>query len=106
MKYLTCSLGMLIICLVSGCDRLTSPPPSDSFQFISTPSGDSFIFHAKTGKIVRITSDGLDTLTETTKVLQVGEYYQLDDGGDQPYVKYLGGGKFEPSKWAIRKKSD
>ena len=96
-------LPLIASIALTGCEKIGSSLASDSYQFVTAPNGDCFIFHPKTGKIVRVAKDGLETLGDTTKVLQIGDYYRLSDAsGDQPFVKYIGGGKFEAAKFAIK----
>ena len=88
--------------LLSGCDQLRR----DEFQFVTTPSGDCYVFHPKSGRLARVTEDGIRTLQEATPVLRRGAFYRLEDGsGDTPFVKYVGAGKFEPSKFAMKQVS-
>ena len=75
---------------------------SGDYQFVTSSNGDAYVFQATTGKISRVTNDGLATLSEATQTLKIGRYYKFEDATkEEPFVKYIGGGKFEPSKFAI-----
>jgi hypothetical protein len=88
---------------VAGCDR----QQKDDYQFITSANGDCYVFHPKDGKVAVVTKDGIHSLDEATLILRVGEYYKVEDGsGDTPFLKYLGGGKFEPSKYAVKEVAD
>jgi hypothetical protein len=89
--------------LSTGCERFQQ----DEYHFVTAPSGECFVFHPKTGRISRVTKDGIVVLRESTSVLRIGEYYKMEDAsGDLPFLKYTGGGKFESAKWAVKKISD
>ena len=112
-KILALTLIACGLSIFSGCDKLgielatNKRPPGSSvhpqdFQFVTSPNGDAYVFHPATGKISRVTRDGLDTLTEGTQTLQIGKYYRFEDATkEEPFVKYIGGGKFEPSEYSI-----
>ncbi len=110
---IACGLSIFSGCDKLGIERATNKlPPGwsvhpEDFQFVTSPNGDAYVFHPATGKISRVTRDGLDTLTEGTQTLQIGKYYKFEDATkEEPFVKYIGGGKFEPSRFAVRPTSE
>ncbi|MCG7868776.1 MAG: hypothetical protein JAY74_20695 [Candidatus Thiodiazotropha taylori] len=69
--------------------------------------GRVFRLNQNTGEIYLITNSGLQQLTEGTIELRVGEYYEMElKMGDYKFLKYLGNGKFEKSKFALRRVSE
>jgi hypothetical protein len=97
-------IAILLLAFTSGCDKIDSMNSQKEFgkyQFVTSPAGEAFVLNSETGKIVRITKEGLDVLTENVAVLRVGAYYKPEDS--KIYVKYLGNEKLEPSQYAVRK---
>lgn len=96
-------LLLVLALFLAGCDRLQR----EDYQFVTTTTGEAYVFHPKTGKVSLVSKDGLHLLQDATPMLRIGEYYELQDGTtDARFVKYLGGGKFEPAKYSIRKVSE
>jgi len=76
---------------------------SDTFQIIESKDGRVIRLNKNTGDMHLVDGKGLIALTENTIVLKKGHYYEMGDGKkDAKYLKYLGNGKFEKSKFAIR----
>jgi hypothetical protein len=60
----------------------------------------------KTGIVHFISPEDMFQFHDETSVLKVGTYYEMGDvtdKGEEKFLKYLGNGQLEKSKWAILK---
>jgi hypothetical protein len=72
------------------------------YQIHEAKDGRVLRLNMQTGAVHLITNKGLDELSENSPDLKVGKYYEMEDGlKEEKYLKYLGNGKFEKSKFAI-----
>jgi hypothetical protein len=72
---------------------------SANYQFVTAPNGDVYIFQPKTGSLSRVTKDCLIPIGNSITVLKVGQDCQLEDKiVEITHWRYLGNGRFEPSK--------
>ena len=93
--------GVLLMAL-TGCEW---PVSASRYQMVTTTDGKLYRLDTKDGSVHYITSESMTHLVESTPELQVGGYYKMADATDDTkFVKYLGNGQFEKSKWAILKK--
>ena len=100
---LTIRATALLICvaLLTGCNLPTTGP---RYQIISAADGGIYRLDTKEGAVHRILQEGMVQLSDQTPVLRVGDFYQMADAKDDTkFLKYLGDGKFEKNKFAIRK---
>ena len=93
---------LLAVAVLSGCDWSVVQP---RYQLITATDGKIFRLDIKTGAVHYVTSDGMFPLTDQTPKLRIGEYYEMVDAkGDMKFLKYLGNGQFEMSKFAIHRR--
>lgn len=101
------SLAVLFVLTLVGCDQPFGGAEVDQprYKLIEVQSGDVFRLDSETGAVTLVTIEGMKELTYETPLLEIGGYYKLEDSiaGESGYLKYLGGGKFEESEFAILK---
>lgn len=111
MCILICSVFLVVSCEKIPWNTSTSPPQALAktdeqkiiFQLITSNEGKLYRLNSSTGEIFVVTDTGLTELTSETTVLQIGQYYKMADGKTEAkFLKYLGDGKFEPSRFAIK----
>ncbi len=90
-----CVFIALIGIILTGCD---SSLVQQRYQLQTTTDGKVYRLDTKSGDVCYITPKSIFTLGKGTQKLTVGQYLEKEDG---KYLKYLGNGKFEPSKYAI-----
>lgn len=100
MRFTTVAVFVIGFAL-AGCNSATESP---AYQLITAQDGKLFRLNSQTGETYLVTDSGLVQLTDKWPMLQVGEYYQMADAKtDEKFLKYLGDGRFEKGKWAIKK---
>ena len=89
----------LVAAALAGCD---GPTLAARYQVVTTADGRLFRLDTKDGTVHFLTSDSMTLLSDSTPVLRVGGYYKMADAtGDTKFLKYLGNGQFEKSKFAV-----
>lgn len=74
----------------------------DPYQIYEAKDGRVFSLNKQTGDMRLVDGSHLISLSKKTIILKVGSYYEMEDGKkENKYLKYLGDGKFEKSKFAI-----
>ena len=74
----------------------------DIYQIYEAKDGRIFSLNKQTGDMRLVDGSHIIELSNKTVVLKIGSYYEMEDGKkDMKYLKYLGGGKFEKSAYAI-----
>lgn len=74
----------------------------DLYQIYEAKDGRVFSLNKQTGDMRLVDGSHLISLSKKTVILKVGSYYEMEDGkNEMKYLKYLGGGRFEKSKYAI-----
>jgi hypothetical protein len=74
----------------------------NTYQIYEAKDGKIFRLNQQTGELHLIEGGSLVSLSEKTVVLKVGGYYEMEDGNKEAkFLKYLGNGKFEKSKFAL-----
>ena len=75
----------------------------DIYQIYEAKDGRVFSLNRQTGDMRLVDGSSLIFLSKKTVILKVGGYYEMEDGKKNKniFLKYLGGGKFEKSKYAI-----
>ena len=97
---------LILVPLLFGLSVSAQAEPN-TFSIHEAKDGRIFRLNHDTGDIYLVTDSGLQNLTEGTIKLRVGEYYEMETmQGDSKFLKYLGNGKFEKSKYAIRQISE
>jgi hypothetical protein len=72
------------------------------YQIYEAKDGRVLRLNLQTGDVHLVAKEGLVSLSDKSQILKVGSYYEMDDGPKEAkYLKYLGGGKFEKSQFAI-----
>jgi hypothetical protein len=94
-------LACVFLPALIGCEW---PATASHYQVVTTADGKLYRLDNKSGDVHYITPESMTRLTESTQTLEVGQYYKMTDAKDDTkYLKYLGNGQFEKSKWAILK---
>jgi len=96
-------LLILLVALASlaGCDRPSAQP---RYQLVTTTDGKIYRLDIETGAVHFVSPDGMFALYDRIPMLRKDGYYEMEDAkDDSKFLKYLGEGQFEKSKWAIRK---
>jgi len=70
------------------------------YSIHESKDGRVFRLNHQSGDIYLIKQDGLLHLSESNIILQIGRYYRTEKGYKK-YLKYLGNGEFESSKYAV-----
>lgn len=98
MKKTSILLALLALTL-TGCDV---PVLAARYQIVSAADGKLYRLDTKEGAVHFLTPGSMTRLSESTPVLRVGGYYKMADATDDTkFLKYLGKGQFEKSKFAI-----
>ena len=83
----------------------TTYADQDAYSIYNAKDGRVFRLNHQSGDVHLVTEDGLLRLTEGKTKLIVGQYYKLEEKqGESNFLKYLGNGEFEKSKYAKPKK--
>lgn len=87
---------------VCGCDKAF---PTKRYELFNSSSGDVYKIDLKTGDVFHLSKTSEVLLSTATPLLVVGTYYEMEDAKNgKKYLKYLGGGKFEESDYAVLKR--
>ena len=82
---------------------ISAQAEQNTFSIQEVKDGRVFRLNHHTGDIYLVTDRGLQHLSEGTIEFRVGDYYEMEAKlGDSKFLKYLGNGKFEKCKFAIR----
>ena len=74
----------------------------EAYLIHETQDGRVLRLNKNTGEMHLVEGTRLVSLSEKTATLQVGAYYEMGDAkSEEKFLKYLGNGKFERSKFAI-----
>ncbi len=83
-------LGLFIILLVAGCDRVSA---GGKFSLVSSPTGNVYRLNSQTGEIRKVHGSVLVLVSETGRIeMVVGNVYVMEDGSQ---MEYLGAGQFK-----------
>lgn len=92
----------LCVIMLAGCEG--EQEKASRYQIITTAKGEVYRLDNQTGAVHYISPKSMFELHDSTPVLKVGTYYEMEDITDEKkekFLKYLGNGQFEKSKWAI-----
>ncbi len=92
----------LILSLLILSASLNAYAEDNVYQIHEAKDGRILRLNLQTGEMHLVSNEDLVSLSEKSPILKIGSYYKMEDGKKEAkYLKYLGNGRFEKSKFAI-----